>query len=261
MSEACPPTPTPTPATKAKPKPKPKAKKAPPPPTPRESRTVIVAYTHALRRAAMLETQQAFENAGLPIHHIRVQTEPPRQARNRRNAADAIKHALEHIAPAMNATGILIIEDDIIPSPELPAWLQLIEDHDRPTTLYIPNGLTRYHPQRLERVASGHRKATKGEIITMTPEALRGWWGAQAVWLPIHLARMVINDRRVQAHEHTIGPWDHALRTLLLEQSATLDVTVPDQVQHRGLPNLVLSTKRTHRSHSYDGVTPPPAKE
>lgn len=227
-----------------------------------KSATVITAYTHASRRDAMRETSEAFAAIDLPIEHIQVQVDEPRPANNRRNAWAALKRTLEHVIPkrGVDTIGVLLIEDDIIPAATLPAWLAHLERINEPATLYLPNGVTRFTPPRLEAVAAGRRKARKSELVPIDPEALRGWWGAQAVWLPVAFAKRLVDDLRMQAFEHAIGPWDHALRLNLREANLTLLVAIPNVVQHRALANLVVPTKRRHASLLYDESAPAPAE-
>jgi len=223
--------------------------------------TIIVAYSHAARAEVMAETRAAFEAVGLSIEHVQVQTAEPRPANNRRNAWEALKHATQMVIPKRGAetTGILLIEDDITPASTLPAWLPHLEAGNVVTTLYLPNGVTRFTPPRLEAVAAGRRKAKRSEIVPIAPDALRGWWGAQAVWLPLPFAQTIVRDLRMQAFEHGIGPWDHALRLHLQEATASLHVTIPNVVQHRALANLVVPSKRRHASLLYDESAPAPA--
>lgn len=229
-------------------------------PTPARPLSIVACYTHHSRRDELAQTMAAFDAIGLPIDHVQVQTDEPRPAHNRRNAWTALKHCAQLLAPRRDPIppGVLLIEDDITPARTLPEWLAVIEAQEHTTTLYLPNGVTRYTPDRLEPVAAGRRKARRSELVPIPPEQLRGWWGAQAVWVPMPLVQRIVRDQRMQAFEHAIGPWDHALRLTLREQDATLLVAIPNVVQHRQPPNVIIPTKRRHASLVYSETAPAP---
>lgn len=223
-------------------------------------RSIVAAYTHVDRAAVFAETRAAFEAVGLPIRVTSLQLERPRHARNRRNAREALKRALEdHLRPR-ELPGVLLVEDDVTPANTLPAWLEVIErTQARPVALYTPT-VERWYPQRLHRVVRGERKATKSEIATINPAAVQTWWGAQAIWLPTAWAEIVVRDPRIEAHEATIGPWDHALRTLIGERGATLGVAIPHVIQHRDERNMITPTKQPSTSASYQRSAPAPTR-
>ena len=220
------------------------------------SSTVVAMFSHSSRETVRNRTIAAFSAAGVPIHHVQVQTERAKQANNRRNAWMALKYATEHLAAPANATGILIIEDDITPASTLPEWLAYIEQNEtRPTTLYSP--VERFFPERYQPLARGtSRKDPASAIVTV--QDLRGWWGSQAVWFPIEWARILKNDQRMQVWEHGLGPWDHAIRTILLERGATMGLCVPLPIQHDGERNVITPTKRPHSSRAYRPAAPAP---
>lgn len=243
--------------TDTSPSPEPHETATPPPPAP-APRSIVVAYTHARRAETLAATLADFDAVGLPVAHVEIQTRPPKQAHNRLNAYQALKTALErHVSPR-DAPGVLLIEDDVIPSSTLPAWLEHVErTQERPVAFYTPTS-DRWYPMRLWRVARGERRASRSEICTA--ENLARWWGAQAVWLPTEWVRSIVLDERMQIHEHGLGPWDHALRRLILERGATLGIAVPNQVQHRQERNLVTPAKRPSRSATFENGAPPPAR-
>lgn len=221
------------------------------------SSTVVAMFSHASRATVRERTIEAFHAAGVPVHHVQVQTEAPKQAMNRRNAWTALKHAVEHLAGKMDAKAILLIEDDILPSSTLASWLEYLEQHEtRITTLYSP--VERFFPERYQPLARGtSRKDPESTIVTV--QDLRGWWGSQAVWIPIDWAIRLKNDARLQVWERGLGPWDHALRAILQEHGATMGMCVPLPIQHVGEPNLITPTKRPHSSRAFRQDAPAPA--
>lgn len=213
-------------------------------------------FTHASRETVRDRTIAAFERVGVPVHHVQVQTERPKQAMNRRNAWMALKYAVEKLAAGMNAKGILLIEDDITPSEHLASWLAYIETHEhRVVTLYSP--VEKFFPERYQPLARGtSRKDPDSAIVTL--QNLRAWWGSQAVWIPLPLATIIKNDPRMQHFEHGLGPWDHALRVILQERSATMGLCVPLPIQHDGERNLITPQKRPHSSRAFRPSALPP---
>jgi hypothetical protein len=217
--------------------------------------TVVVMFSHESRALARVETIEAFARVGAPVAHVHVQHERPKQAHNRRSAWQALKAGVELIAPRVDAAGVLVIEDDVDPASTLVDWLRYLEAHEeRPVTLYLANACRRCAPVAYERVAAG--REVEPHVASLVQPHL--WWGSQAVWFPYHVARAVVADQRLQAFEHGLGPWDHALRVIFQEQGATLGVAVPNVVQHRGLRNVILPRKGVHRSEAFDGAAPAP---
>lgn len=229
-------------------------------PEPERHRSAVAAYSHARRAATLDLTRAAFADAGVPIDVEQVQTEAPTQARNRRNARAALKRSLEEHVRPRDLPGVLLIEDDVIPATTLSAWLAYLErTQERPVALYAPT-IDRFYPLRLNRVARGERPAARSEVATIEPATLRGWWGAQAIWLPAVWAEIVVRDVRMDAHESSLGPWDHALRRLIAERGATLGVAVPNVIQHRTERNLVTPAKRPSASASFTPDAAAPAR-
>lgn len=217
--------------------------------------TPVAMYTHERRSQHLPDTIRAWEAAGVPITHIQHQTSHPSSARNRQNAHDAMRHTMKH---HRRGRGLLMIEDDTTPNGHMPAWLRHIEDSDYQgiISLYTPNRQTRYAPKHLHGIMAGLERATVGEIFRApTP---RGWWGAQALWIPWDVCDLIENDPRFRSEDLGIGPWDTALRTVMMERSIPLYFTAPSIVQHAGGANLVAPHRTRHASASYDyDVTPP----
>lgn len=213
----------------------------------------IVTYSHANRAEELNGTRAAFEAAGLPITHEQIQTDPPSQIGNRLNAHAALKRAIDR---HRKGAGLLMIEDDIRPSPHLPAWLEYLAGQGQPTTLYTPNQITRQAPEHLAAVMRGERRLTTGETYPI--RALHAWWGAQAVWLPWPTAELLAVHPLADTTQRGPGPWDTFVRTALLEHGLQLWATAPSLVQHTGARNLQAPSRTPHRSASYDDRVKPP---
>lgn len=215
----------------------------------------VVIYTHEDRTRQLAATIRNWNAANIQITHVEHQTDTPSPARNRRNALAAMRHAMKH---HHRGNGLLMIEDDTTPNRHMRAWLEHIEtqNYPGPVTLYTPNQTTRYAPDHLKGIMSGYDKTTTGEIFQAnTP---RGWWGAQAVWIPWSICNIIAADARYTTEELGIGPWDTALRTILIERDLPLFMTAPSIVQHAAGANLVAPHRQRHASASYDwNVTPP----
>ena len=223
-----------------------------------ESKTVVAMFSHTSRATVRDRTIAAFEAAGVPVDHVQIQTERAKQAMNRRNAWAALKYAVEHLAAKKDAVGILVIEDDITPASTLSSWLRYLEEHEtRVTTLYSP--VERFFPERYQPLARGTSRKDPDSVIVQLQD-LRGWWGSQAVWIPLPWARVLKNDQRMQVWEHGLGPWDHAIRTILLEHGASMSLCVPLPIQHDGEPNLITPTKRPHSSRAFRPSAPAPGE-
>lgn len=216
----------------------------------------IIAYTHAARAEELADTTEAFREVGLVIEHVQRQTEAPSGGANRRNATAALSHAAAHHRRGL---GMLLIEDDIRPSPHLPAWLEhlAVTKYRGPVTLYTPNAVDRYAPEHLAPVMRGEAKiGPHGEINRA--RTLRGWWGAQAVWVPWAIVDGILLDPRFTEGKPGLGPWDMALAAWLTERDLPLYVSTPSVVQHTAARSIVAPDRRPHMAASYDGAALPP---
>lgn len=213
-------------------------------------------YTHAQRAAIAEQTLAHFARVGLQVSHAQVQTAPPAAARNRLNARACLAALSEH---HRHHAGALIIEDDIVPNDHLRAWLQhLNANADNVTTLYVgARAWERLTPPHHHRLMSGRPPRAEAGEITATWN-LRGWWGAQALWLPWRWIDRLLTDPRMTLQETGTGSFDTTLRLLLIETGEPLLVTIPSLVQHRAPPNLTAPYRAPHRSMSYDATTRPP---
>lgn len=199
--------------------------------------TRVAIYTHHTRNAALHKTLWSLHEARVPVHHIETQTSSPTQVRNRRNAHAALN------AIAGNEAA-LILEDDIVPNAHLLAWLGWLETHSRHvTTLYAPN-------------RKFYSTTTPG---LQTLQTLRGWYGAQAVWIPPHKVHDIVTDPLFTINEwHPYGPWDHAIRRHLLNRSERMNVVMPNLVQHQAPASVLPREGRRHTTPYFDAHAEPP---
>jgi len=223
---------------------------------------VVSVFSHSSRSAILSRTLQSFADVGVPVDHVEVQIDRPKAAHNRRNAWMALKRSVEVVGRKLpNMSGVLLIEDDVTPSPHLLEWMKYLDLYEeRVTTLYCP--IERVYPHRYKSFIKGtSRKDPVPAVVAVSD--IRAWWGSQALWIPLPWARVFKNDQRMQVFEHGLGPWDHAVRTIMIEHNATMGLVVPNVIQHNGEPNVVNPTKRTHRSQAYrpDAMPPSVARE
>jgi len=222
--------------------------------------TIVVMFSHESRAEARVQTIEDFARVGAPVAHAQVQHERPSQSGNRRTAQAALKVATQLIAPKVpEARGVLLIEDDVEPADTLVEWLEFLEHrHPHVTALYAPKVINqRELPERLQSFANGKSKKAPASVVRRIENVAR-WWGSQAVWFPLEFARALAIEPRLQHHERGMGPFDHALRTLLIERGATLWMAVPNVVQHRGYRNVVNPVKLPHSSASFVSAAPAP---
>jgi len=220
--------------------------------------TVVTMFSHVSRETERAQTIKDFARVGCPVAHVQLQETAPRMRENRRNAAAALRAGVRTAVEA-DAVGVLLVEDDVDPADSLAEWLTHLEAHsDHITTLYVPDqAAATTYPQRLARVARGERKPRKSELVPVV--RLKEWWGSQALWFPLDLAYEVASDARMQMHEHGLGPFDITLRAILAEWGATLQVAVPNVVQHRAPPNLVTPSRPPNTSAAFSRGAPAPA--
>ena len=74
--------------------------------------TTIAIYSHKSRAEVLDKTVALLRDVGLEPDVINIQTAEPNQVQNRLNAFGAL-------AKAFNGNPVLVLEDDIIPSPYL----------------------------------------------------------------------------------------------------------------------------------------------
>lgn len=216
--------------------------------------TTIAIYSHHTRSAILDKTVTDLRDVGIEPSVINVQQGNPSQIANRRNAHSAL-------VKAFNGNPVLVLEDDVLPNVNLVQWIEWLERYvDSVTTLYGPVG--KFYTPEVRRFVEAGVTVPRHLHGVHTLQGLRGWYGAQGVWIPTSIAEDMIADRLFAIHEHApYGPWDHAIRRHLIERYGRMLVTVPNVLQHRAPPSVVNRSGKRHTTNIFDLVEKPPEKE
>lgn len=216
-------------------------------------RTRVAMYSHASRKEIREQSIRDFANVGLEPTTVRVQTEPPKQLRNRQNAWTTLKEAY-------GGNPVLLLEDDTYPAYSLPDWVRYLEaTEDRVVTLYA--SARHFYPPDL--LPTKKRLTPRIETIPR----LRVWYGSQALWIPPNEAERILADAyfidpTLATWEVALGreggPWDRALREHLTHNNRTMGLAVPNVVQHRAPPSVVHRTQERTDSPTFDAHARPP---
>lgn len=207
-------------------------------------------YSHARRKDIRAESLRAFDAVGLPVDHVRVQTAPPSQPENRKNAWRALQDAFD-------GSDILLLEDDVIPADTLGGWLAYLQAReDRPVSLFA-SARHFYPPDSL--------KDRTSRVVTL--QSLRAWYGSQAVYMPARIVERVLADPAFldpelapweKATRGAGGPFDRAFREHLQGHGEAMGLTIPNVVQHRAPPSVVQRDSARPTSPYFDTDAPPP---
>ncbi len=213
--------------------------------------TTIAIYSHATRKQVRDATIHDLRHVGLEPEVITIQDASPSQIANRRNAYTAL-------VKAYDGNPVLMLEDDVKPNAHLAAWLTWLERYSTTvTTLYAPVGKF-YNPAIRPFVEAGTLPPRHLHGL-YTLQGLRGWYGAQAVWIPTQHAEAIINDKLFTIHEHApYGPWDHAIRSHLQTHQQTMNLVVPNIIQHRAPRSVVHRTGPRHTTRIFSVAEIPP---
>lgn len=213
--------------------------------------TSIAIYSHATRRQVRDVTITDLRNIGLEPDVITIQDAPPSQVANRHNAYQAL-------GKAYDSNPILMLEDDVKPNAHLKQWIEWLELHaSNVTTLYAPVG--KFYTPDVRPYVESSTVPPRHMHGLHTLQGLRGWYGAQAVWIPTRTAEAIINDKLFKIHEHApYGPWDHAIRTHLQAHNLHMHVVVPNIVQHRAPQSVVNRTGPRHTTPIFSVAEIPP---
>lgn len=216
-------------------------------------KTRVAIYSHQSRVTELNETVRQLFQVDVPVDVIQIQCEPPSQIANRRNAHAAFMEAF-------NDTPVLILEDDVTPNKHLRAWIEWLEETSvTTTTLYACVG--KFYPSHIRKFVEEQRMVPREHHGTVNLEGLRGFYGAQGLWFPRHVASGIVQDKHFQLHEHPpYGPWDHAIREHLQRNAFTMNVTVPNIIQHRAPPSVVNRNGPRHTTTIYDEAARPPER-
>lgn len=219
--------------------------------------TRVAIYTHATREAPLAWTLASLDSAGVQVDVITTQTAPGDNAANRRNAVTALSQAFD-------GHPVLVLEDDVLVSPHLKAWIERLEDGTQDvTTLYAAEGL--FYPPDV-RTFVDFRRGVPSHLHGVQPlHRLERWYGAQAVWIPTRWVESILATPDFRREERDpLGPWDHALRKHLLQHDAGMRVVVPNVVQHQAPPSVTPRghRQRRHTTPAFDPAArpPPPGK-
>jgi hypothetical protein len=213
--------------------------------------TTITMQTVTSRHKAAAETIDAFALIGAPVHHVTTQTEPPSNRMNGINAHRALR-----LAVASKRQAVLLIEDDLIPSTTLPAWLNYLErTQDAVVALYLAS--EHFFPEALLPQARGASVPDPRPRVWPTRK-LHMFWGSQAIWIPQAIAEEYLSTPRIRNDADDIRTFDSELRVFLQHAGVPLLVTFPNLVQHRQYRNVINSARQIHSSRCYrDHVRPP----
>ncbi|MDR9391961.1 MAG: hypothetical protein RI554_08020 [Trueperaceae bacterium] len=216
-------------------------------------KTSVAIYTHATRTASLERTLQSVRDANLRVDVVTTQARGASNALNRTNAVAALSQAF-------NGNAVLMLEDDVLLSPYARAWIEHLETHVRDvTTLYAPVG--KFYPTTVREFVD-FRKPVPRHLHGVHPlERLRGWYGAQAVWIPAPWVESILATPDFRREERDpLGPWDHALRKHLLQHDAGMRVVVPNVVQHQAPPSVVNRSGPRHTTPIFDAAAKPPER-
>lgn len=216
--------------------------------------TTVAIYSHKSRSAILDKTVEDLRDVGIEPSVINVQQGNPSQIANRRNAHNAL-------VKAFNGNPVLVLEDDVIPNRYLVDWIEWLESTaQQVVTLYAPVG--KFYTQPVRNVVEAGANVPLHMTGLYTLQGLRGWYGAQGVWIPTRIAENMIADRLFALHEHEpYGPWDHAIRRHLQDRDDEMLVVVPNVLQHRAPPSVVNRSGRRHTTPIFDLAARPPESE
>jgi len=216
--------------------------------------TTIAIYSHKSRAKVLDKTVAYLRDVGLEPDVINIQTAEPNQVQNRLNAFGAL-------AKAFNGNPVLVLEDDIIPSPYLRDWIEWLEATSlHVTSLYACVG--KFYNSEVRPFVEAQQPVPAHLHGLYELQGLRGWYGAQAVWIPEDAAEDILADKDFRIHEwHPYGPWDHALRRHLIEAHKPMMLTVPNIVQHQAPSSVVNRTGPRHTTPIFDAAALPPERK
>lgn len=213
--------------------------------------TTVAIYSHSTRTKARDATVADLRNIGIEPDVITIQDAPPNQIANRHNAYRAL-------GKAYDGAPVLMLEDDVIPNDHLVEWIEWLELHaPGVVTLYAPVG--KFYTPDLRSFVE-HSVIPRVGMHGLAPLlGLRGWYGAQAVWIPTITAERMLSDKLFTIFEHApYGPWDHAIRMHLQTHQEDMHITIPNIVQHRAPPSVVNRTGPRHTTPIFDRAARPP---
>lgn len=216
--------------------------------------TSIAIYSHKTRASVLDSTVQDLRAVGIEPDVITVQEAPPNQAANRRNAHSAL-------VKAFAGNNVLVFEDDITPNENLVDWIEWLEANSLDvTTLYACVG--KFYTREVRPFVDDGVQVPRHLHGLHELQGLRGWYGAQAVWIPEDWCESIIAERAFRIDEwHPLGPWDHALRAHIQDQAGVMQLVVPNIVQHKAPQSVVNRTGPRHKTPIFDAAATPPERK
>jgi hypothetical protein len=199
---------------------------------------VVCLPSVAQRTATLAETLAQWRGLGYePLVETQPGDWPAGGWSQRRTSERVLRRALD---ARPDATHLLFTEDDVDLAPELALWLPALINVGAPVTLYA-SGVRHYPRSVVERLHAG---APLPEGIVPV-RALADWYGTLGVVLP----REVVEE--VLCWESGQPGWDTQLQHFLRATGQTLYMTVPNLVQHRGVPTVASPVGGIGRSATF----------
>ena len=223
-------------------------------------KTRVAIFTHDSRVETLARTLDALEAANVPVATISTQTVEGSGPANRKNAARALYQAFD-------GNPVLVLEDDVIASRYLRDWLEYLEARVHEVTCLLPMR-PEFYTVDTEVEVRKSRHPRRDAPLALTPTRLevnpnlQHFWGSQAMWLPAWFAELVLKDDRVWSDEHApLGPWDHTIRKLLMEQNRVMLTAYPAVFQHQSPPSVrQRQNKRQKLAAVFDSNARPPTR-
>lgn len=202
-------------------------------------RDIVVCLPTVTNRAEVLaQTLAQWRRHDVaPLTQLQPADWPVGGASQRRNAEGALRRALD---ARPDASHVLYTEDDIDLAPDIADWLPDLCALDAPATFYVTGDI--HYPRHIRGQLYARRPVSAG-IIPL--ERLDRWYGTLAVLLPRELVEAVL------CWESGELGWDTQLQRFLLAHRIPLYLTVPNLVQHRGVPTVASPAGGRERSVTF----------
>ena len=200
-------------------------------------KTRVAIFTHESRVENLQQTLDALEAANMPVHTVSTQTVEGSGPANRKNAARALYQAFD-------GNPVLVLEDDVTAGRYVREWVEYLEARVHEVTCLLAMRPEFYSVDTEVQIRQP-RNRRRDKPLSLTPTRLepnpnlQHFWGSQAMWLPAWFAELVLNDERVWSDEHApLGPWDHTIRNLLLQENRIMLTAFPGVFQHQSPPSV-----------------------
>jgi len=215
--------------------------------------TRIGIYSHETRTVELQRTVQSLRDAQLDVDHINLDTGVGSPIKNRLNAIATLKATFNGIDP------VLILEDDVLAGRYVADWLEYLHYNVTHVVCMLPMKPEMYSESTEVALRNLRTRKPTPSRLELNPR-LHHWWGSQAMWIPPRIAYDMLQDQRFYQTDHGIGPWDHAIRTFLMEFDEPLLMTFPAVFQHQSPPSVRQRKNRRQRLAAiFDPNAKPPA--